>query len=66
MNIPQEKTSYCSGNLNYSLDLLVNLILRNISPNYVDIEETFDMNSDHSPVILIYYQKIIRKLENPV
>lgn len=40
-------------------DLIDFFICKNISTNYVHLEEGFNMNSDHSPIILRFSQKIL-------
>jgi hypothetical protein len=40
-------------------DLLDLFIIRNISANYVSTEENFDLDSDHTPVILTMSENLI-------
>jgi hypothetical protein len=47
-------------------DLIDFFFVKNISTNYIKIEEGFDLNSDHSPVYLLISDKIITKDQNPV
>jgi hypothetical protein len=47
-------------------DLIDFFVVKNISPNYIKIEEGFDLNSDHSPILLTTSDKIITKDQNPV
>lgn len=46
-------------------DLLDFFITRKISSNYIIVEENFDLDSDHSPVILTLSENIIKKEHNP-
>lgn len=45
-------------------DLIDFFVIRNISSNYIHIEEAWDMNSDHSPILLTLSDSVIQK-ENP-
>jgi hypothetical protein len=47
-------------------DLIHFFVVKNISTNYIKIEEGFDLNSDHSPIYLTNSDKIITKDQNPV
>jgi hypothetical protein len=47
-------------------DLIDLFVVKNISTNYIKIEEGFDINSDHSPIYLTISDKIITKDQNPV
>ena len=40
--------------------------MKNISANYVLVDECFDLSSDHSPIMLTLSEKIIQKPYNPV
>lgn len=46
-------------------DLLDFFISRKISPNYMAVEENLDLDSDHTAVILILSETIIKKEHNP-
>ena len=46
-------------------DLLDFFVSRKVSPNFINIEENFDLNSDHSAVILTLSENIIRKENKP-
>ena len=46
-------------------DLIDFFLIKNISPNYVNIEEGSDMNSDHSPILLTLHDRIIQLENNP-
>jgi hypothetical protein len=41
-------------------------VVKNISANYIKIEEGFNLNSDNSPLCLTISDKIIMKNQNPV
>jgi hypothetical protein len=47
-------------------DLFDFLVVKNISKNYIKIEESFDLNSNHSPIYLTVRDKTITKDRNPV
>jgi hypothetical protein len=47
-------------------DLIDFFVVKNISTNYIKIEEGFDLNSDHSPIYLTNSDEIIMKDQNPV
>jgi hypothetical protein len=44
-------------------DLIDVFVIKNISSNYIKIEESLDLNSDHSPTVS---DNIIIKNQNPV
>lgn len=46
-------------------DLLDFFISRRVSPNFIDIEENLDLDSDHSAVILTLSERIIKKENRP-
>jgi hypothetical protein len=46
-------------------DLLDFFITKKISANYIDIEEEYELSSDHSGIILTLSETIIRKEANP-
>lgn len=46
-------------------DLIDFFITKKISPNFVNIDETFDLDSDHSAVVLTLSEKIIKKENKP-
>lgn len=46
-------------------DLIDFFIIKNVSVNYMQIEEGWDMNSDHSPIVLTISEHIIKKENNP-
>jgi hypothetical protein len=47
-------------------DLIDFIVVMNISTNYIEVEEGFDLNSDHSPIYLTISDKIITKDQTPV
>jgi hypothetical protein len=47
-------------------DLIDFFVIKNISSNNIKIEESLDLNSDHSPVYLTVGDNIIMKNQNPV
>lgn len=46
-------------------DLLDFFVSKKVSANFIDLEENFDMDSDHSAVILTLSEKIVRKENKP-
>jgi len=40
-------------------------IIKNISSNYIQIEDNLELNSDHTPIILTLSESIIQKLCDP-
>ena len=56
-----DKPTYWPTDTNKIPDLLDFFISRKISPNFIDIEENFDLDSDHSAVILTLSDRIIKK-----
>lgn len=47
-------------------DLIDFFITKNISKNYIQIEEDLDLSSDHSPIYLTLSDNVIKKENNPV
>jgi predicted house-cleaning noncanonical NTP pyrophosphatase (MazG superfamily) len=47
-------------------DLINFFIVKNIPAYYLQIEESHDLNSDHSPILLTLSENIIQKENNPV
>jgi len=47
-------------------DLIDFYIIKNISSNYIQIEDNLELSSDHSPIILTLSESIIQKPRNPV
>jgi endonuclease/exonuclease/phosphatase family metal-dependent hydrolase len=44
------KPTYWPADPNRTPDLIDFFVIKNISSNYIKIEETLDLNSDHSPI----------------
>ena len=59
------KPTYWPTDKNKLPDLLDFFIIRKISSNFIDIEENFDLNSDHSAAILTLSEHIIKKNTRP-
>lgn len=59
------KPTYWPTDLNKIPDLIDFFIVRNISANFLQIEEGWDMNSDHSPIILTLSENVIKRENNP-
>lgn len=55
------KPTYWPTDPNKTPDLLDFFISRKISPNFIDTEESFDLSSDHSAVIITLSERIIKK-----
>ena len=47
-------------------DLIIFFIIKNIPAHYLQIEESHDLNSDHSPILQTLRENIIQKENNPV
>lgn len=47
-------------------DLIDFFISRQVSPNFIELEDNFDMDSDHSAVIFTLSERIIRKETRPM
>lgn len=47
-------------------DLLDFFISKKVSPNYIKIEDNYDLNSDHSAVILSISENIVKRVLKPV
>ena len=60
------KPTYWPEDRNKIPDLLDFFISRKISSNFIDVEDNFDLNSDHSPVIMTLSDIIIRKENKPL
>lgn len=60
------KPTYWPSDPNKTPSLIDFFVIKNISLNYLKIEEGFDMSSDHSPIYLTISDKIITKDQNPV
>lgn len=60
-----DKPIYWSTDLKKIPDLLDFFITRKVSSNFVFIEDNFDMDSDHSVVILTLSERIIKRESRP-
>lgn len=60
------KPTYWPTDLNKKPDLIDFFITRNISANYLLVEENDDLSSDHSPIVLTLSDRIIQRPHNPV
>lgn len=60
------KPTYWPTDLNKIPDLIDFYVIKNIPANFLQMEEGWDMNSDHSPIILTFCENIIRKENNPI
>jgi hypothetical protein len=60
------KPTYWSTDKKKLPDFIDFFVVKNISTNYIKIEEGFDLNWDHSPIYLTISEKIITKDQNPV
>jgi endonuclease/exonuclease/phosphatase family metal-dependent hydrolase len=60
------KTTYWPTDPGKIPDLIVFFIIKNIPAQYLQIEESHDLNSDHSPINLTLSDNIIQKEHNPV
>uniref|UniRef100_A0A0A9YSX4 Putative RNA-directed DNA polymerase from transposon X-element n=2 Tax=Lygus hesperus TaxID=30085 RepID=A0A0A9YSX4_LYGHE len=47
-------------------DLIDFFVIRNISANYLLVDDCYDLSSDHSPIILTLSEQVIQKTHNPV
>ena len=54
------KPTYWPTDPNKLPDLLDFFITRKVSPNFIEVEENFDLDSDHSAVILTLSERIIK------
>lgn len=59
------KPTYWPTDPNKIPDLIDFFITRNISVNYLLVEEAWDMNSDHSPILLTLSDSVIQKQTPP-
>jgi hypothetical protein len=60
-----DKPTYWLTDLNKIPHLIYFFIIKNVAVNFLQIEEGFDIDSDHSPVLLMLSENIIRKENNP-
>lgn len=56
------KPTYWPTDTNKIPDLLDFFITRKVSPNFTDVEENFDMDSDHSAAILTLSETVIKRV----
>jgi GTPase SAR1 family protein len=59
------KPTYWPTDRNKTPDLIDFFVTKNISPNFIEISEAFDLNSDHSPIILTLNKSPVKKERNP-
>lgn len=59
------KPTYWPTDKNKIPDLIDFFVVRNISTNYIQVDEAWDMNSDHSPILLTLSDTIIHKENAP-
>jgi endonuclease/exonuclease/phosphatase family metal-dependent hydrolase len=55
------KPTYWPTGRNKNPDLIDFYITKNISSNYIQIEDSLELGSDHSPIVLTLSESIIRK-----
>ena len=60
------KPTYWPTDIGKIPDLLDFFISRKISENYMEIKDNFDLNSDHSPIILTFSERIIKRENRPM
>ena len=60
------KPTYWPTDTNKIPDLIDFFIVKNISTNFVQVEEGWDMYSDHSPILLTLSEKVIKKSTKPM
>jgi hypothetical protein len=60
------KPTYWPTDLGKIPDLIDFFIIKNISTNYIKIEDSFDLSSDHSPIVLTLSENVIEREPNPV
>jgi exonuclease III len=59
------KTTYWSTDLNKLSDFIDFFVSKNLSPGSLDVTEDFDLESDHSPIVLTFSATLIKKSRNP-
>lgn len=59
------KPTYWPTDINKIPDLLDFFISRKIATNFINVEDNYDLDSDHSALILTLSEKIIKKQRNP-
>ena len=55
------KPTYWPTDLNKTPDLIDFFVIKNVSINYIEIDEVYDLSSDHSPILLIISEHIMKK-----
>ena len=55
------KPTYWLSDINKLPNLWIFFITRKVSPNFIEVEENLDLDSDHSAVILTLSEKIIKR-----
>jgi hypothetical protein len=60
------KSTYWPPNPYKLPDLIDFFVIKNVSENYIKIEEGYDLNSDHSPILLTISEHIITKAQKPI
>lgn len=60
------KPTYWPTDPNKTPDLIDLFVTKNVSPNYMKIEEAYDLNSDHSPILLTICDRMIERPQSPV
>ena len=59
------KPTYWPTDLNKLPDLIDFFVSKNLSPGFLEVTEKFDLDSDHSPIVLTFSATIIKKGRNP-
>ena len=59
------KPTYWPTDINKIPDLIDFFIIKNVSVNYLHIEEGWDLSSDHSPILLTLSESIIHRQNSP-
>ena len=59
------KPTYWPTDLNKLPDLIDFFVSKNLSPGFLEVTEEFDLDSDHSPIVLTLSATIIKKGRNP-
>ena len=60
------KPTYWQTDINKIPYLIDFFVSKHLSRNFIDVTEEFDLNSDHSPIVLTLSETIIKKAETPV
>jgi len=59
------KPTYWPTDTNKIPDLIDFFVYKHLSPSFIDVTEEFDLNSDHSPIVLTLSETIIKKRQKP-